>query len=387
MQIDFGSISIMKSSKKRIGLVTWIGGGNYGTTLQCYALNRFLKDKGYDCYYIYPFKRSDFTLKSFIRSILRCLGIIALRDVRRIKEGHNSIKNIKLRNFINKNIRQKHIENSIQYHRLLKDTDVFCVGSDQLWNAYYCYNPFNFLNFVQESKRISFAASMGTRDFPKEYSGEIKKLLNKFDHISTREKSANKAVSELTGRDDIKTVLDPTFLLTSNEWLSISKQARFEIDIPDKYILCYFIGNNQYYTQQIENVKKKIGITKVIDISIVVNQLYTISNCIKYDGAGIAEFIWLIENSSWICTDSFHGTAISINLKKNFTELLRFKDTDKNSQNSRIYDILNVFRLQDRIYNKENCLWAKQIDYKTFTELEKKLRRDSAEWLINSIEH
>ena len=105
-----------------------------------------------------------------------------------------------------------------------------------------------------------------------------------------------------------------------------------------------------------------------------------------YHEAAVAEFIYLIAHASWVCTDSFHATAISINLSKNFTEFLRFKDSDRGSQNSRIYDVLETFKLQNRLYNEMQDMWSKPIDFKESHAILNRLRIDSTDWLINAIE-
>lgn len=373
--------------KKSIGLITWIGGGNYGTTLQCFALSSFLRSKGYNCYYIYPFDYHKFTLKMFIRSILRSLGLMDLREIKRIKGSYEPIKYLKLREFLNNNIIQKHIENTFQYHKLLKTTDVFCVGSDQVWNAYYNFSSFNFLDFAGNKKRISYASSMGTKDFPEKYRDEIKNLLLKFSHISLREEAGKLAVERLTGRADVKKVFDPTFLLTSSEWQKLGIGADIEIEVPERYMLVYLIGDRDNYAEQVANLKHKIGTEKLLVIPAAENPNLHIEDAIIYRNAAAAEFIYLLENATWVCTDSFHATAISINLQKDFTEFLRFKDDDKASQNSRIYDILNTFGLQDRLYSSNNDNWAKHIDYSKISTKLENLRKDSVDWLINAIEH
>jgi hypothetical protein len=265
--------------------------------------------------------------------------------------------------------------------------DVFCVGSDQVWNAYYKFNSFNFLDFAEDSKRISYASSMGTKDFPEEYKNDIKPLLSKFSHISLREEAGCNAVAKLTGRRDIKKVLDPTFLLDEEDWKHVGDKAEIEFELPKEYILVYLIGNNENYAKQIEYLKQRTGINNIIVIPAVENPNLTIKGAIIYRYAAVAEFIFLLYHATWVCTDSFHATAISINMGKNFTEFLRFKDGDKASQNSRIYDILNTFKLSDRLYTEENINWAKPIDFTKVHSILQALRKDSSEWLVNAIEH
>lgn len=374
------------NNKKRIGLVTWLGDGNYGTSLQAFALYKFLTDNGYDCSFVDQFDFTKFKAKSILRSYLRPLGIIEEREKKRFIKK-DSKKLLKLWNFLHSNIKRTSIDTRAQYNSLLNNTYVFCVGSDQVWNAYYNFNPFNFLNFAGENKRISYASSMGTKDFPDEYKKDIKQLLSKFAHISLREETGRKAVSDLTGRTDVKKVLDPTFLLNTEDWQQVGSKAEIEIDIPKEYILVYLIGNNEHYAKQVEDLKQKTGISNIIVIPAAENPNMVIEGATIYHDAAVAEFIYLLSHATWVCTDSFHATAISINMGKNFTEFLRFNDGDKASQNSRIYDVLNTFKLSGRLYNNDNYNWATLIDYTTAHNILDTLRKDSSEWLIDAIEH
>lgn len=372
--------------KKRIQIVTWLGNGNFGTSLQSYALYHFLSIKGYDCSILSSFNYKHFSLKGYLKMILSALGIMKIRERRKIKKASDSRKLMKLSEFFEHNIRQESVSNPWQYRNLLRNTDVFCVGSDQVWNAYFNFSPFNFLDFAGNVKRISYASSMGTKDFPEEYKETIKNLLLKFAHISLRETTGRKAVSRLTGRNDIKTVLDPTFLLTAKDWNSVSEQSRIEISLPKNYMLVYLIGNNDNYPKQVRELQTKTGIENVIVIPAVENPNFEIKGFIVYRDAAVAEFVKLIKDAAWVCTDSFHATALSINIGKNFTEFLRFKDSDQGSQNSRIYDVLDTFMLQNRLYNEMQDLWSKPIDYKESHAILDHLRMDSTDWLVNAIE-
>ena len=373
--------------KKQIQIVTWLGNGNFGTSLQSYALYHFLSIKGYDCSILSSFNYKHFSLKGYLKMILSALGIMKIRERRKIRKAADSKKLIKLSEFFENNIRQEAVSNPCQYRKLLRSTDVFCVGSDQVWNAYFNFSPFNFLDFAGNVKRISYASCMGTKDFPEKYKENIKDLLLKFAHISLREATGREAVSRLTGRNDIKTVLDPTFLLNAEDWNSVAKQSQIEISVPKNYMLVYLIGNNDNYPKQVRELQEKTGIENVIIIPAVENPNFEIQDSIVYRDAAVAEFVKLLKDATWVCTDSFHATALSINLGKNFTEFLRFKDSDKGSQNSRIYDVLDTFKLQNRLYNEMQDIWSKPIDYKESHAILDHLRMDSTDWLINSIEH
>lgn len=79
----------------------------------------------------------------------------------------------------------------------------------------------------------------------------------------------------------------------------------------------------------------------------------------------LIEFIELIKNASFIFTDSFHGTIFSIIFEKQFITLKRFKDDDKKSQNSRVYDLLNQLGLDKRLIEEDSLVQEKydDIDY------------------------
>lgn len=157
--------------------------------------------------------------------------------------------------------------------------------------------------------------------------------------------------------------------------------------MPEKYIFCYFIGNNPWYVQQVEKVKQATGIQHVVQVCLnEVDSVELPDATNVYRDAGPLEFIRLIKDSVVVCTDSFHATAVSINLEQNFVEFMRFKDSDKSSQNSRIYDVLNHYGLSSRIYNNEKSDWALPIDYSLITKKLDSDREKSVHYLINAIE-
>lgn len=365
---------------KKIGLVTWMGRNNYGTILQCYALQQKLRLLGYHVLLL-PKHSHSISLKKLLKHLLSSLGL-----------------ELYLRNLIGKKLNRKQIFKQENYHSVktltlhqykkkLRGIDCFLTGSDQIWNTYYKYNPFFFLDFVEKGKRVAYASSIGTQRVNPQYAEQVKKHLLKFQHIGVREASAVKVLNMLTGRNDIVQVLDPTFLLTPSEWYDMSSKAEINATIPPKFILCYLIGNNSNYNNQIQILRTVSGIEDVFIIPSAE------SNGVKYDNTkqltnlGPREFVWLIQHSSLVCTDSFHATALSINHSKDFVEFLRFDDGDQKSQNSRIYDILNHYGLSDRIYSSHSRNWAKPLDYNPVQEILAKDRAFSLNYLINSIEN
>ena len=371
---------------KRITLVTWLGGGNFGTSLQSFALHRKLQNLGYSVTFLSGCPKK-FTIKNKIKYVLGLIGVDLSSIKRKIKVEKLTSKQKKLQRFIQNNYNLAEAINSKrQLDRIVDRTDVFVTGSDQIWNTVYCFNPFYFLDFAKDKKRIAYASSMGISDFPNEHKQAVKSLLSKFQHIGVREQTAANAISSLLERNDIRQVLDPTFLLYKKDWFAISEKADIEIDIQNKYIFCYLIGNNSWYKEQLQDVVASTGIKKVIVVPAVENKDFSVEGAIIYDAAGPLEFIKLIKEAAFVCTDSFHATALSLNMEVPFVEFMRFSDDSKGSQNSRLYDILERYNLTYRIYNKTDKRWADDIVYSAVSNQIKNDRKASLDFLVESIE-
>lgn len=367
---------------KHIFLVTWTGFNNYGTHLQCYSLFRVIQDKGYYVSLLAPFNINS-TIKNIVKYLMDLLGVFTYKEK---KLYSSNLKLKKVYNFHKDNIKVKHIYTRRQYRKILNSNSVFVSGSDQIWNTFYSFTPFYFLDFAKHCKKIAYASSIGGNSVNPEYADQVKLLLQSFQHIGVREESTVSVLNELTGRNDIRQVLDPTFLLSSNDWYDFSKDAIIERDMPQKYIFVYLIGKNKEYVKQVEHVRKVLGIKDVVIVKSGENPDFSLNDSINYADAGPKEFVKMLLNASFICTDSFHATALSINNSKSFVEFLRFKDTDQKSQNSRIYDLLANYSLKDRFYGEAIDKWSSLIDYKEISVKLAMERKVSLEYLIESIE-
>jgi hypothetical protein len=365
-------------------LVTWIGSGNYGTTLQAYALYEKIKRMGYSIYFLQVPSNAPF--------FTRCLNKLIKCFTKDKKDKLNdkvpvSLNIVKLNAFLSRSFTIEKPKFTWNLRNLVHKTDVFVAGSDQIWNVVYRFNPYMFLSFAGNKKRISYASSIGVSSIPEKHKNNVAKLLSKFSNIGVREKTAVKVLSDLTGRNDIKQVLDPTFLLTSDEWNEMADKATYEMSIPDDFILCYLIGNNDWYQKQLADVYASSGIKNIIIVPAVENIDFQLDGAIVYKNAGPREFVDLIRRARLVCTDSFHATAISLNYAVNFVEFIRFKESDKASQNSRIFDILSHFNLSYKIYNSVNKDWLKPIDYTQVHKVLNEDRKESLAYLSNAIEN
>lgn len=371
----------MLKTKNKIAIVTWKGQGNYGTNLQSFALIQFLKDKGYDVVLLEK-KEYPISIKSYIKFILNIIGYYKIKRVLKNKTA----KEKKIELFHDRFYIIKCLYTKSHFRRIEDDVDVFVSGSDQIWNSYYKYDPFMFLDFVKSKKKISYASSIGTASIPNKYKNDIKTYLQEYKHISVREQSACNVLNELLETRSVKHVMDPTFLLDIGDWMKLTKYANYGMIFPKKYILCYFIGEKKY-DDEISIIKNIYKIDSVIIVKPKDNHPFSFNGAIELLDAGPIEFVDLIMKSSLVCTDSFHATALSLNFMKNFVEFMRFSNEDTYSQNSRIVDLLERYNLIGRIFSENSITWANDIDYSAVSLKIESDREGSIKYLINAIEN
>ncbi|HOE93825.1 MAG TPA: polysaccharide pyruvyl transferase family protein [Candidatus Cryptobacteroides sp.] len=385
---------------KRVGLVTWYRGTNYGSVLQAYALRKALENSGCKVYFLRSFNR-PFTLKNIKINFFSKYRINRRNP---LDDCPFPAQKERFAEFIKESFPERLPISRCGYRRMLKDTSVFMSGSDQIWNCRHNFDPFLFLDFAEDVKRVSYASSIGTGEIPAEYQSEVKSLLSGFSHIGVREKSAETALSALTGRKDIKTVLDPTFLLSAEEWQDFALASDYR-NLPEghkplleghkhlpksykhllkgKYIFCYFVGKASLYEEYLQKLRAISGLDHALILPSNDFPLETISGAERIEDAGPREFISLLSGADAVLTDSFHGSALSINLGKQFYCVKRFSDADPLSQNSRLYDLFSLFGIGDRFL--ENGEPGK-IDYKAVSNRLKELRTESLSFLKKEIE-
>ncbi len=384
---------------KIIGIVSCYFKNNYGSMLQAYASQKILDDigipnetiniselkdfsKGKKKYYI-----SQLTNLNFIKTKL---GMIKLKIYAKLN------KNLK-RNFA---IRNKKFEEFKRNFNLTKSFSTYkelnvysekrysdvIVGSDQLWLPVNVVSDYYTLNWVpEEVNKISYATSFGISSIPDKYKEQYKTFLNRIEHISVRESNAVKLVKDVSGID-ATLVCDPTLLLTKEEWMDVQQE---EPILNEKYIFCYFLGNNIEHRKFVERLKEKTGY-KIVSINHCdeyVKYSDQFADIIPYD-VGPSEFVNYIRNAEYVCTDSFHGTVFSLINNVNFFTFRRFNNKSKMSTNSRIHSLLEIVDLKNRlITGNEDVedLIKEIIDFKRVNKKLEEFRNGSKEWLLKSI--
>ncbi|EMW5431797.1 polysaccharide pyruvyl transferase family protein, partial [Enterococcus faecium] len=249
--------------------------------------------------------------------------------------------------------------------------DAFIIGSDQVWN--YTFPRFSEFDFVTYSNRpkISYAASFGVSNIEERLKDLYRYGLTGIDYISVREEAGNKIVKDLIGVNP-SVVLDPTMLLTVNEWRILTKNS--ELHIQQNYVVTYFLGDmTSEYSSYIENYARKKNL-KIIHLGNIKDK--------KMWAIDPADFINLIDKAQAVFTDSFHACVFSIIFEKYFEVFER--QSEMLSMNSRIDTLLKDFKIENRWNHLENDN-KQEIDYSSVKKILNKRRKESLEFLDASL--
>lgn len=370
----------------KIAITTWYHFRNYGTALQVVALNKVIKSNGYEVDTVqhiphgYYRGLNDYTIKSVINRVLNKIRI-KIQPHKQVRYYDNDKKKKLFDDFIKQHVSfTNKCTNKTELEQLNSLYDVFICGSDQIW-APSLFDPVYFLDYVSDDqKKIAYAPSLGLSQVDDEYVRErITEQLQRFRFLSVRESKGIEIIRNLIGRD-AELVCDPTLLLTEEEWIELTNK---EFHIRNKYILCYMLGNSANNWKTINIIAKKLHI-ELKTIPVYDSDLSR-EGCIQ-SSIGPAEFLQLFYEAEYICTDSYHGILFSCIFHKQFTAFERFSPKDPVNQNSRIYSILEILHLNNRLYKDHDYQHVtEKIDY---LDVEKRLssfRSYSLDYLLQAI--
>ena len=180
-------------------------------------------------------------------------------------------------------------------------------------------------------------------------------------------------MEKLTQRRDIQVLIDPTMMLTSNDWDKVIMKP--EQAINKKYILKYFLGNiSKDKNDEINRIAKEND-CEIIDISDKNSPFYQ---------TGPSEFLYLEKNAFLICTDSFHSCVFAILYNVPFIVFNR--EHNGTSMNSRITTLLLKFQLENRYYKGKINNQILQADYTIAYKILEKERKKSLDFLKKALD-
>lgn len=370
--------------KKRVATHTFINSDNYGSVLQAYALLATLNKIGYDAFVIDYFKDEVKELYQIMKPNTSKYNFLT-NCYSRLHYSQLLMKQKRYADF-----REKYIPKTptkyTEHCQLLAnppEADCYICGSDQVWNTQIAdFDSSYLLDFVQSGNKISYAASGITKNTPDSGIEMIASALEHFDAVSVREEIGKKRINKRMGDTAIR-VLDPVLLLTSEEWRGVLAQHSFD-DLPQKvsYMFCYFAGGiSKDFEKYTARLAKKMGLKRIL---IMPEWRNIFRSGEKYYQAGPLEFMALLNSAEIVCTNSFHGTALSILLNKPFVVGLHVPFSE-----DRITTLLNSCGLAEREIDPaidEPDAMAEQIDFSKSNSVIQAERERSINWLKMAID-
>jgi hypothetical protein len=374
----------------KIAILTQPLGKNYGGIMQAWALQQVLKDMGHEPTTIN--RRSN--AKSIAFKITQLVYRYAMRAIGKRKGIFNSDRHIQyatrnMQNFIDQHITMsEHMDNTTKIKKHFENRNYYAaiVGSDQTWRPSYSPNIYNFfLDFIPNTciKRISYASSFGVDhwEYSKLETIKCRELAQKFDAISVREHSGIH-LCNLHLNTRAEAVLDPTLLLSSNDYIRAFK-------------LCKKQGKKDgLFTYILDVTQKKNALIntleKTLDLTAYSNQPNSYfgnsesENIQDYVFPKVESWIQAVFDSEFVLTDSFHGCAFSIIFNKPFIVLGNY---DRGL--SRFTSLLDSLDLRSRITSGTNAdlirLTTEEINWEAVNKKLELLKFDSLNFLKSNL--
>lgn len=366
----------------RIALVTTHNTNNYGAICQTFATQVVLSRFGQVEIVDYANRHISRSL-DLIRLKLSPHGILgAGKDLFRLLPRRRVIS--KFRKFSNDRMRLTRTYSRDELERPLStEYDCYVAGSDQIWNpdcisADGSLDPVYFLSFAhKDAKKVAYASSFGSYSFSKQEELQIKKYLADFSMISVREAGAKVLLEEILNRE-VHHVLDPTLLLSKEEWLESAGLAA-QPSSAEKYILIYTVPKTIPIRPFAAFFSRALG----LQVIVIEQGLSARADAYRHiKDAGPLDFIRLFSEASFVITDSFHGVCFSVNFG------IPFVAVSPGKYANRISSLLQLVGLQDRmIESMAECEnFHVEIDFEAAHEKLLAARRSSLELLSAHIE-
>lgn len=371
--------------KNKIGIITFHNTANYGAALQAYATFKIISELHENTEivdYSNTFRDGKYSAYHRLYEGWRTLKIV------NILISLLAVPAIILRNWnFNRFYKLKLRVSSVKYdgsnfNTIGNSYTKLIAGSDQIWSPKNNGDDYNYLLAAAKSdvKKYSYASSFGLQSVPTSKREFYKKFLSEFTSISVRETSGKEIVQHELQIDNVRTSVDPVFLLDKVDLLRLAEASNLKC--PDSFSLVYV--NDCKFWHPIEksctdNVIYTIG-------SFLPKHLFSANIRVK-NYLGPNEFLKLINGSTNVFTTSYHAVIVSIILQKSFYVFL----SGDRGRDLRLINLLERLELTHRIINKGNqdCVdinYNECIDYNFAHDTLAGLVEDSLEYIRSVID-
>lgn len=363
---------------KRIGIITYHRSQNYGAQLQAYATRTAVEKMGcqaevIDCNRIGLESKLFYwnfrNLKSFLGTVRDNILRLVYEKERRRRFAAFAEQKIGL---------SAPCPTRAELERICSRYDAVITGSDQVWHPKICEGETAFFLDLplRKEQKIAYAPSFGVSEYSDEEAERYMPLIHDIGHLSVREE-AGKALIQRYLHCDVPLVLDPTMLLTRQDWDVLAKPAPYE-----RYLLYFTILDEPPGTDELV---RKIAAAKGLRI-VRIGRLKDIlkPGFINGRANGPQEFLGLVRDADFVVTSSFHGSVFSILYHKDFLCVL-----NRNNRNSRLLTLMRRLGLESLLVADAACYdYATSYRKPDFAKVDEKLaegRESSQDFLRQAL--
>ena len=336
----------------KIGILTQPLHTNYGGLLQCWALQRVLREMGHEAWVVQ--RQTDW--HSFLwwadnaaKNVVRLLfGRPVMRMPRRKEE--NQIRQ-HTRRFVEGQIVPRtspiYSTRGLRADYARQHYDAYVVGSDQVWRPIYspCQPDF-FLGFLPGEarvRRVAYAASFGTDkwEFSPKLSARCRALAGRFDAVSVRE-SGGVGLCRAHLGVAAEHVLDPTLLHGREAYEGLVSEAGEPRSAGDFF--CYVLDRSAETEALKRRVAAELGLTAFEVMPRVAGAAPAGTPMADRVFPPVTAWLRAFMDAEYVLTDSFHGSVFSIIFHRPFVAL-----GNAGRGQARFHSLLGLFGLEDRL--------------------------------------
>lgn len=305
---------------KKVGCITFHSAHNYGSVLQAYALQEFIKlnfpdmvykiinlrtERQREMYSVFP-RKASCKYKFFV-----FFNYFSLRKKYKNFEKFINTKLELTEEFSDENINEEKF-----------NFDYYISGGDQCWNIDCAdFSWLYYLPFVKKAKKFSYSVSLGPRILSASNSivEKIKNCVSSYDNISLREIGSINQLTKILNKP-MQQNIDPVLLLDKDIWTKLAGE-RIE---KSAYIFLYILDNDKqaydFATRLSKYTNKKVIIPKPVCRKDFFQHFTNRFDC------GPVEFLNYILYADVVISTSFHGCVFASIFEKILITLNAKKD-------------------------------------------------------------
>jgi len=340
------------TASKRIGILTYHFSENFGALMQAYGLRQWLLEQGHQAEFVnyhprYVEEGGDFKnllSPAFFRRNLKVAYLRVSTLQRRMFGSRLQAQQFETFRHDTLGVDGPRLENEDDVEAFFASPagrfDILVCGSDQIWNPspQKGLDPVYFLAMkdAAAARHVAYAPSFGKGSLDPAFDGDVRRFLSGMQGLSVREESGVGIVLRITGRDAV-CVPDPTILLGD-----FSKLLERAEPVGQGHVFCYALRTGEGIREVATQVSQALG-AGIVSPYNVHRRWREIGKTVYPSPAG---WVAMIDRASFVVTNSFHGTVLSVLLRKPF--LTVGLPGAKGGLNERVRNLLSQLDLMDR---------------------------------------